>query len=282
MIFKRCSDVDFNMLHEVFSTGFSDYVITFVKPSLWEFKERFFGAEGNMLESSFIALAEDGKAVGLALGGIREFQGVKTLRCGGMCVIPEYRRQGISRKLLQLLNEEAVNSNCRQFMLEVITHNHKAVEAYEKFGFNKCYNLYYYTLEDINILNKYDNKNEIKELQMKDLAKVKEIFEPYHLNWQNSFEYSSCCENIKNYGIYDEHTLIAFLSIRGEKIMQLWVQENYRNKGVASSLIYKAALLNNISKVYLTFSNSSSVYNFVRKNSFSKDGVEQYEMYMPL
>ena len=68
-----------------------DFQITLLK---WKFQKgilyNVFGSEGNLLEHSFLAL-EEGKPVGVILGGIKDYESIKTMRCGTLAVHPNYR-----------------------------------------------------------------------------------------------------------------------------------------------------------------------------------------------
>ncbi|HDR7206862.1 TPA: GNAT family N-acetyltransferase, partial [Bacillus cereus] len=63
--YKRCSDVNIDLVYEAFKVGFSDYIIK-MEVSKGDFIQRFLGPEGNLLEHSFLAL-EEGKPVGVIL-----------------------------------------------------------------------------------------------------------------------------------------------------------------------------------------------------------------------
>lgn len=72
----------------------------------WKFQKkillkRFFGAEGNSLEHSFLSLDGD-KPVGVILGGIKIYESIKTMRCGTLAIHPKYRGIGVSQKLFEL------------------------------------------------------------------------------------------------------------------------------------------------------------------------------------
>ncbi len=67
-------------MYEAFRDGFSDYIIK-MEVSKGDFIKRFFGLEGNSLEHSFLALDGD-KPVGVILGGIKDYENIKTMRCG--------------------------------------------------------------------------------------------------------------------------------------------------------------------------------------------------------
>ncbi|HDR3982008.1 TPA: GNAT family N-acetyltransferase, partial [Bacillus anthracis] len=78
--YKRCSEINIDLVYEAFRDGFSDYIIK-MEVSKGDFIKRFFGLEGNSLEHSFLALDGD-KPVGVILGGIKDYENIKTMRCG--------------------------------------------------------------------------------------------------------------------------------------------------------------------------------------------------------
>lgn len=51
--YKRCSDVNIDLVYEAFKVGFSDYIIK-MEVSKGDFIQRFLGPEGNLLEHSFL------------------------------------------------------------------------------------------------------------------------------------------------------------------------------------------------------------------------------------
>lgn len=54
-----------------------------------------------------------------------------------MYVVPQYRRQGIGKKLMDAAEKYAV-TKVQQLHLAVVTTNHSAVELYKKIGFTIC------------------------------------------------------------------------------------------------------------------------------------------------
>jgi ribosomal protein S18 acetylase RimI-like enzyme len=56
---------------------------------------------------------------------------------GFMYVLPEYRGQGINKKIIDVLKNWAALQNITEFRLEVYYDNVSAVKAYEKIGFKK-------------------------------------------------------------------------------------------------------------------------------------------------
>ncbi|MEW8955828.1 GNAT family N-acetyltransferase [Clostridium sp.] len=133
--YKRCNDVDEDLIYEAFTIGFSDYIVKF-NMAKEAFFNHFFGAEGNSKEHSFIAL-DNNKPIGVIFGGINIYEGIKTMRCGTLAVIPEYRGKEVSQELFKLHKNEGLNNNCTQLFLEVITENYRAVRFYESLGYEK-------------------------------------------------------------------------------------------------------------------------------------------------
>jgi len=56
---------------------------------------------------------------------------------GFMYVLPEYRGQGINKRIIDALKNWAVMQNITEFSLEVYYDNISAIKAYEKIGFSK-------------------------------------------------------------------------------------------------------------------------------------------------
>jgi ribosomal protein S18 acetylase RimI-like enzyme len=272
--YKCCADVDRKVIFQAFCDGFSDYIIKFdTTESL--FFERFFGAEGNSLEYSFIAMEED-KGVGLILGGIREFDGSRTMRCGTMCVSPLYRKKGIATELLKLHRNKAIEENCKQLFLEVIVGNHKAINFYESNGYFKVYDIAYYSTEKFEWLEDITT-DFIEEISIDELRIFRNTFSELHINWQNEIDYITQT-GAKIFGFKDNSKLVGAISINNGAIQFLGVEKSFRNKGIAKSLIKKCIDLGN-SKIRASFSNNSSLELYLRKMNFKKESITQYEMY---
>lgn len=79
---------------------------------------------------------EDGKPVGLVNVAPKGLdQGAWTI--GNVVVLPEYRRRGIARKLIEQCIDLAREKNATTVMLDVIGGNVPAVTLYEKLGFER-------------------------------------------------------------------------------------------------------------------------------------------------
>jgi ribosomal protein S18 acetylase RimI-like enzyme len=67
---------------------------------------------------------------------------------GFMYVLPEYRGQGINKKIMDVLKDWAIAQNISEFRLEVYNDNVSAIKAYEKFGFKRYFLEMRFNLDD--------------------------------------------------------------------------------------------------------------------------------------
>lgn len=283
--YKSCQYISMQEIFQAFDRGFSDYIID-IKMDIKSFEERFFGPEGNSLEDSFISF--DGKRpIGIILGGIRMFDGQKTMRCGTLCIDPEYRRKGMSLELFKLHTQRAVEENCGQLFLEVIKGNDRAVNFYKSRGYEVIYDLKYFS-KNIEIENLETNNLEFKDLDFKDLdfehlMKFRESLYDIHINWQSEPEYFSKTSYGKIIGAFENNKLIGIIAqnLQG-KVYFIWVFPKYRNKGIGRMLLYKISNEQNINKIQISTPNNNYLEGFLKKMGFVKEKIEQFEMYLPL
>jgi ribosomal protein S18 acetylase RimI-like enzyme len=82
--------------------------------------------------------ADDGRLIGVAI--LRRKQRVKSghkASVFGMYVLPEHRRQGVGRALLETILSRANELGVRQVSLSVVNANKAAVHLYESCGFER-------------------------------------------------------------------------------------------------------------------------------------------------
>jgi ribosomal protein S18 acetylase RimI-like enzyme len=85
------------------------------------------------LDASAVAVASDGRPVGLAMLGVRGGEGW----VGGMGVVPDHRRAGIGERLLRELLDRARARGLARVTLEVLEQNDPARRLYERLGFRR-------------------------------------------------------------------------------------------------------------------------------------------------
>lgn len=280
--YKRCTETNEDAIFQAFQFGFSDYMIKVV----WTkelFLKLFFGPEGNSLEYSFIAF-DDEKPVGLILGGIKVYEGIKTLRCGTLCIHPDYRGTEVSKRLFDLHRKTALDNNCKQMFLEVLEGNDRAISFYNKKGYEKVYVLTYYSHNNPTEINAtLLNDVIIKRIDLDCLKSISCKIQDIHINWQNDFDYLSHSDAYVYYGVYQDTNLIGGLSIHTNgKISFLWINAEFRNMGIGRALINHAVRELSPKKLAISFPNNASLLGFVKRLNFTKDSISQHEMYITL
>ncbi|TEA47235.1 GNAT family N-acetyltransferase [Bacillus sp. BH2] len=279
--YKRCSEVNIDLVYEAFKDGFSDYIIK-MEVSKGDFIKRFFGLEGNSLEHSFLVLDGD-KPVGVILGGINDYENIKTMRCGTLAVHPNYRGVGVSQKLFELHKEEALQNECKQLFLEVIVGNDRAIRFYNKLGYEKVYDLSYYNLKDMTkIIHRECKGIEVKQLEFPAFKVEIQKWLHFHINWQNDMDYIEKT-NHTFYGAYVDNDLKGSICINEQgKISFIFIDKEYRNRGIGSKLLQVARDELNLESLLISFPNNSLLEGFVKKTGFEKNSLAQYEMYVLL
>ncbi|QBJ68269.1 GNAT family N-acetyltransferase [Bacillus anthracis] len=277
--YKRCSEINIDLVYEAFRDGFSDYIIK-MEASKEDFIKRFFGAEGNSLEHSFLSLDGD-KPVGVILGGIKIYENIKTMRCGTLAVHPNYRGVGVSQKLFELHKDEAIQNGCKQLFLEVIVGNDRAIRFYNKLGYEKVYDLSYYNLKDMTkIMLKECKGIEVKQLEFAAFKVEIQKWLHFHINWQNDMDYIEKT-NHTFYGAYVDNDLKGSICINEQgKISFIFIDKEYRNRGIGSKLLQVARDELNLESLLISFPNNSLLEGFVKKTGFEKNSLAQYEMYL--
>lgn len=277
----RCSEVDIDKAYQAFKIGFSDYLIK-MDIDKESFISHFFGAEGNQLEHSFLALDGD-KPVGLVLGGIKEYEGLKTIRCGALCMHPDYRGKGISQELFKLHKEEAIKEGCKQLFLEVLVGNDRAIKFYKNLGYERVYDLSYFSCNDTSSFREESLIYEVKKIDYDELSKLKDKVVDLHINWQNDFDYMEKLNGLNYYGVYNSGQLIAGMCISPSgKVYFIHIVSKYRGNGIGKGLIARAVKDMNLSKLSISFPNNASLEGFIKLLGFKRDKIAQYEMYLTL
>lgn len=279
--YKNCSEVDFDKVYRAFKIGFSDYVIQIEMPKEL-FEKRFFGPEGNSVEHSFIAL--DGEEpVGVILGGIKTYEGVKTIRCGTMCIHPEYRGKGLSQELFSRHKKLAKEMDCKQMFLEVIVGNDRAINFYKKKGYEKIYDLSYFTYKfEENRENFKSSMTEaVTELTFNELAELKNEFGNTHINWQNDFDYFEKVDGMTHYGIVKNNEIISAVAVGPNgKIYFIWTKPSERNKSLATGMLAEVKKKHDLKAYSISCPNNGNLVGYLKHLGFEKDQIMQYEMYL--
>lgn len=277
--YKRADLVSTELVFQAFTEGFSDYPIKLAM-TLEQFESRFFGPEGNRKEYSYVAF-DDEKPVGVILGGIRHWDGLKTLRCGTLCLHPDYRGQGIAQALYELHKQVAVNENCGRMSLEVLKMNERAIRFYEKLDYFKAYDLKYYNLP----LETFESKDEMSEVvfipvDFQAIEAARQSLLGVHIHWQGETDYYKEASADDHFRMEVQGTEVGWLSVAPTgKLNFLWIAPNDRLKGYGGAAIEKAAAVAGSKQLSAALVNNGLLEGFLRKMNFQKDTIEQFEMF---
>lgn len=279
--YKRCSEVKYESIYKAFKLGFSDYVVP-MNLGIEDFISLFFGSEGNSLKYSFIAF-DDEVPIGLVFGGIRMFDGIKTMRCGTLCIGPDYRGKGIADKLMEFHLIEAKLNKCQCAFLEVIKTNGRAVRFYKKIGYSPMNDLKYFSIEVENLSIKSKEDIILCEVSFDKITEYRNYLKDIHINWQSDIHYFKNSTTHAYLIAKDNNKNAGYIVMsKAGKIEQIYVEHEYRCRGIATNLITTAADKVKTENVSICLPNNSILECFLIKSNFLKKEREQYEMYMPL
>lgn len=273
MEFKLATQVSDEVTYNVWMKGYSDYLVS-VDMNMPDFVSRFIENE-SLREYSVIAF-DKGQAVGFILGNVKEYHGIKTMRCGGFAVVPTHRSKGVGQALFEKHKELAIENNCKQLYLEVLKENVRAVKFYEEAGYTPVYDYRFYKGEDIEIKS-YINEA-VEEIDFETIRSLRETMPEVHLFWQGEMFTLEHFDNIKNYCIMEGDEIIAALSIKDNGLINLiWVKNEKRLNGLAKKLLSQALKDLEHKSLYAIASNNFVYEGFIKHLGLLLD-VEQFEM----
>lgn len=275
--YKRCDQVDDKLIYDTFKEGFSDYIVK-LEISFEDFLKRFFDVDCNRREYSHIALNGE-KGVGVIFGGINLHDDMKSIRCGALSIVPEYRGKGVAQELLRLHKQTANDQDCDQMVLEVIAGNDRAIRFYEKSDYKKKHDWYIYTADNISFLNDAQSHC-VRQITIDELKDYRAKNVNYHIAWSNEI---FCIErrDAMHYGAFEGEKLLGVISMQGETVLFLHVLDEYRRKGYGRALI-KKAIKQDAKSINTFFSAQKELEGFLNSNGFNRGKISQHEMALEL
>ncbi len=281
LAYTNLKNTDFKEIHAAFLDAFSNYEEPF---ELTEQELRYMlERRGYDQELSYGAFYEK-KLVGFVLNATGNWYGRSTAYDTGTGIVKEFQGQGIARKLFDLTIKELKEKKIKQYLLEVIKTNSKAIQLYQSMGFqiHKIYDYYVFPKSKLTDNPSKKIKDIIfEEIDVFDREYVEKCCSIYP-SWQNSndavdrkFDHFTILkatkqEELIGYGVIERHT--------GD-IPQLAIHPKYRKQGIGRVLIQELA--------HFTMSNQMKMINIQSdyipyKDFFSNleisPGKGQYEM----
>lgn len=238
MEIRNLGNTDFDTLFCGFERAFSDYEIHFGKDEVRSMLKR----RGYNPMLSFAAFEGD-EIVAFTLNGTGTFNGMPTAYDTGTGTVKEYRGQGLAQRIFTCSLPFLREAGIRQYLLEVLQDNRKAISVYRKMNFEvtREFDCFRQAVGKIDT-GKTNADCTIRQVST-DSIRLAQDYCDFIPSWQNSME------SIER-GISGLMCLGAFLDgemaghcvfdVHTGDLTQIAVQSGFRRKGIASRLLQEA------------------------------------------
>jgi GNAT superfamily N-acetyltransferase len=207
VLIKKLTECSLNDILHAWNNGFQGYDVN-VSMDMKQLLSRM-DIQNLSPEHSFLAFDEQ-KPIGIVLNGLRKTKTGKIIAWnGGTAVVPEYRHQGIGRMLIEASIAMYKKENVHIATLEALSQNKKAIQLYEKMGYQIVDELLLLEKKEVEtycitekLLSTYSG--EVKSAE--ELAAVH--FYPDIVPWQTDFR---SVKNGEALFIYQNHLLLGYV-----------------------------------------------------------------------
>ena len=279
MEIRSLSGTNPDAIFEAFDRAFADYEVQNNKKQLQAMLKR----RGFNPGLSFAAFDQN-EIVAFTFNGVGSFNGMQTAYDTGTGTIKEFRGMGLATNIFEYSIPYLKEAGIRQYLLEVLQHNNKAVSVYSKLGFEVTREFNYFIQQNSGI------KNAVKDTDFPYLVRpidgsdydIVSAFWDFPPSWQNSFEsVQRATGSFISLGVFDGENLAGYCIFEPSSgdITQLAVDKNYRRKGIASLLLHEMVKRNKYDsvKVLNTDINCDSITAFLKSKNIDIKG-RQFEM----
>lgn len=283
MEIKSLANADIDTIFDAFSQAFADYELQLNKTQLQKMLKR----RGFEPELSFAAFEGD-RIVAFTFNGIGNYNGIPTAYDTGTGTLKEYRGKGLATRIFEYSIPYLKEANLKQYLLEVLQHNTKAVAVYRNLGFEvtREFNYFMQEKEKISIPERdIDFPYSIQQIDVPLSGSPSEFWD-FQPSWQNSLEsIERAPGDFMGLGIFTGNQWIGYCVFEPATgdITQIAVDKNYRRKGVGSLLLQEVIKLNesNSVKAVNTEITCDTITGFLEKNNIHLKG-KQFEMIKPI
>ncbi len=279
MEIKSLSKTGIETIYDSFSRAFADYEVQINKIQLQKMLKR----RGFDPDLSFAAF-DDNRMVAFTFNGIGDFNGIPTAYDTGTGTVKDYQGRGLATKIFNYSIPFLGEQNIKQYLLEVLQHNTKAVSVYRKLGFevSREFNYFIQKKEEIDREVKItDSCFSVRQMSIEKLHSVSHFWD-FYPSWQNSLEsVKRVPEDFIILGAFIEDKLTGYCVFEPDSgdITQIAVDKQNRRKGIGSLLLQEIIKLNksDIIKVLNTDIACNSITDFLRAKNIHISG-KQFEM----
>lgn len=284
MEIRSLENIDFETLFDGFSKAFSDYEVHFDKSEVRSMLTR----RGYDPKLSFAAF-EGTDIVAFTLNGTGLFDGVPTAYDTGTGTIKEYRGQGLAGKIFNYSLPYLRQAGIRQYLLEVLQNNHRAISIYRQMGFSPTreFDCFKQSISEIAAPQRLNHCANLRIGPIEvDTVRACQPFCDFNPSWQNGIESIergidglTCLgafidDNPVGYSVFDRAT--------GD-LTQIAVKRKFRRQGIASRLLNEVLkrMATDFVKIINVEADNQSLPAFLQSRNISLMN-KQFEMTMDL
>lgn len=269
----------FKDLYAAFSEAFGDYELSLNADGL----QRMLKRRGYHPALSFGAFSE-GRLVSFVLNGTGTYHDLLTAYDTGTGTVPSFRGLRLTHQIFERSLEPLHRYGVRQYVLEVLQHNHKAVKIYRQLGFETRREFDYYSvgLNDIvPALQAGHAACRIVPADLEDCLARREWFD-FQPSWQNDgASLKRGIDGLDVLGAYEREVLVGFVVFEPASgdIASIAVAKEHRHKGIGKSLLGSAVglLQSDVCKFTNVECGCESVGGFLASLGLTPKG-QQFEM----
>lgn len=286
-LINSCKFLDEGYLQELYNAfieAFSDYVIPFALTET-QFRNHI-NLNAVDLDRTIGCFGDD-RLIGFSLNGFGEWNGKRTVYDAGTGVLPNFRRQGVSKAMFEVMMPTFKGDGIEQWLLEVITSNNAAISLYEKLGFKIVRELAVLQCDGkINGPREMPRNIEIRQIETPDWA-LPRLFWDGETSWQNSTAAIERNRTNRNMlGAFTDGKCVGYVvfSPKFGRVAQLAVDKDHRNRGIGSALMLamQSTMADGFSPQIINIDKSLTTAMDFFKNRGFYENVSQYEMIMQM
>jgi len=235
-MYRLLTAADFHPLYECFLEAFSDYQIN-LQMTEEQFEQRVI-RDGVELELSAGAFHAE-RMIGFYMNGRGMWHGQDTAYDAGTGVVPAYRRSGVAIQLFDFIAPRLKERGIKQYLLEVITSNERAVALYRKLGFEETR-----TLAALRANEAVKTAGDVEGVSIRQMDEPDwDVFCAYwdgEPSWQNSMD---AVERIRNQcqivGAFVDEKCVGYGIVFKPSgiLMQLAVAQEFRRRGIGRRIL---------------------------------------------
>ena len=234
----KLASIDKSQIYRCFMEAFADYEMD---ASGTKEDTMLLRMSKNSVDFDVSPGAYDGdRLVGFTMIGIDKLDGPLTAFDAGTGVIPDFRGQGLAKRMFDHALPELQARGVKRVLLEVLQRNEPAIKAYQKSGFEITREFRCFVAETASLRNL--PSSEELDVRLINVATFEGLIP--EAEWTPSFEnrftaHLAIPDHVTFFGAYDGHECVGVIAYCQALnwLLSLLVKRSHRRRGVGQSLI---------------------------------------------